>query len=56
MKSNAEFMRQVLHKCGLNKSRTPFEADHPPPSSDVAKNAWNYTSTPQISRHGVVLN
>jgi hypothetical protein len=25
------------------------EADHSPPSSDEVKNAWGYTSTPNIS-------
>jgi hypothetical protein len=31
-------------------------ADHsPPPSADV-KNVWNYTSTPPISLHSMMLN
>jgi hypothetical protein len=32
------------------------EADHSPPSSAEVKNAWNYTSTPPIRLHGVVLS
>jgi hypothetical protein len=32
------------------------EADHSPPSSAEAKNAWSYTSTPPIRLHGVVLS
>jgi len=32
------------------------EADHLPPSSAEVKNAWNYTSTPPVYIHGVVLN
>jgi hypothetical protein len=35
--------------------RPGLEADHSPPSSDEVKNAWNYTSTPPIRLHGVVL-
>jgi len=31
------------------------EADHSPPSSAM-KNAWNYTSTPLIRLHGMVLS
>jgi hypothetical protein len=31
------------------------EADHSPPSSAKVKNAWNYTSTPPIYLHSVVL-
>jgi len=31
------------------------EADHSPPSSAEDENAWNYTSTPPICLHGVVL-
>jgi hypothetical protein len=31
------------------------EADHLPPSSDEAKNAWSYISTFQIRLHGEVL-
>jgi hypothetical protein len=31
------------------------EADHSPLSSAEVKNAWNYTSTPRIRLHGVVL-
>jgi hypothetical protein len=32
------------------------EADHSPPSSAEAKNAWSYISTPPIRLHGVVLS
>jgi hypothetical protein len=32
------------------------EADHSPLSSADIKNAWNYTSTPLIRLHGVVLS
>jgi hypothetical protein len=32
------------------------EADHSPPFSAEAKNAWSYTSTPPIRIHGVVLS
>jgi hypothetical protein len=32
------------------------EADHSPPSSAEAKNAWSYTSTTPICLHGVVLS
>jgi hypothetical protein len=32
------------------------EADYSPPYSAEVKNSWNYTSTPSVSLHGVVLN
>jgi len=32
------------------------EADHSPPSTANVKNAWNYTSTPLIRLHGVMLS
>jgi hypothetical protein len=32
------------------------EAGHSPQPSSEVKNPWNYTSTPPIGRHGVVLN
>jgi hypothetical protein len=32
------------------------EPDHSPPSNAEVKNAWNYTSTPPIRLHGVVLS
>jgi len=32
------------------------EADHSPPSSAEIKNVWNYTSTPPICLHDMVLN
>jgi hypothetical protein len=31
-------------------------AEHSSPFSAEVKNAWNYTSTPPIGLHGVVLN
>jgi len=35
--------------------RQGCEADHSSPSSAEIMNAWNYTSTPPIRLHGVVL-
>jgi len=32
------------------------DADHSPRSSTEVKNLWNYTSTPPIRLHGVVIN
>jgi hypothetical protein len=32
------------------------EVDHSPPSNAEVKNAWNYTSTPPIRLHGVMLS
>jgi hypothetical protein len=32
------------------------EANQSPPSRAEVKNAWNYTSTPPVRLHGVVLN
>jgi len=32
------------------------EADHSRPSNGEVKNAWNYTSTPPVSLHGLVLS
>jgi hypothetical protein len=32
-----------------------YAADYSHPSSTKVKNAWSYTSTPPVSRHGVVL-
>jgi hypothetical protein len=40
----------------LGVKRPGREADHSPPSSAEVKNAWNYTSTPPIRLHGVVLS
>jgi len=31
------------------------QADHSPPSNAEAKNMWNYTCTPPIRLHGMVL-
>jgi hypothetical protein len=40
----------------LGVKRLGREADHSPPSSTEVKNAWSYTSTPQIRLYGVVLS
>jgi len=40
----------------LGVKRPGREAHHSPPSSAEVKNAWNYTSTPPIRLHGVVLS
>jgi hypothetical protein len=40
----------------LGIKRPGCEADNSTPFSAEAGNAWNYTSTPQVSVHGVVLN
>jgi len=32
------------------------EADNSPPSSAEVKSEWNYTSTPPICLHGIVLS
>jgi hypothetical protein len=40
----------------LGVKRPGREAEHSPPSSAEVKNAWNYTSTPSICLHGVVLS
>jgi hypothetical protein len=40
----------------LRIKRPGREAVHSPPSSAEVKNAWNYTSTPPIRFHGVVLS
>jgi hypothetical protein len=32
------------------------ETEHSPPSGAEVKNAWNYTSTPSIRLHGMVLS
>jgi hypothetical protein len=40
----------------LRVKRPEREADHSPPSNAEIKNAWNYTSTPPIRLHGVVLS
>jgi hypothetical protein len=39
----------------LGVKRPGREADHSPPSSAEAKNAWSYTSTLPVRLHGVVL-
>jgi hypothetical protein len=46
----------VLGALSLEVKRPGREADHSPPSSAEAKNAWNYTSTPPIRLYGVVLS
>jgi len=33
-----------------------YEAEHSCPTKAKAKNVWNYTSTPPICLHGMVLN
>jgi hypothetical protein len=40
----------------LGVKRPGHEADHSPPSGVEVKNARNYTSTPPIRLHGVVLS
>jgi hypothetical protein len=40
----------------LEVKRPGLEADHSPPSNAEVKNAWNYTSTPPIRLHEVVLS
>jgi len=37
-------------------NRLGRKADHSSPSGAEVKSAWNYTSTPAIRLHGVVLN
>jgi hypothetical protein len=39
----------------LGVKKPGHEADHSPPSSAKVKNAWSYTSTPQVYLHGLVL-
>jgi hypothetical protein len=39
----------------LGVKRPGREADHSPPSSAEVKNAWNYTSTPPVRLHDVVV-
>jgi hypothetical protein len=40
----------------LGVKRPGYEAVHSPPSNAEVKNAWSYTSTPQLRLHGVVLS
>jgi hypothetical protein len=40
----------------LRVKRRGREVDNSPPSSAEVKYAWNYTSTPPIPLHGVVLS
>jgi len=40
----------------LGVKRSGLETDHSPPSSAKVKKAWNYTSTPPLRPHGVVLS
>jgi hypothetical protein len=49
-------MQWVPGALSLGVKRPEREADHSPPSSAEVKNAWSYTSTPPIRRHGVVLS
>jgi len=46
----------VPRALSLEVKRPGSEADYSPSSSAEVKNAWNYTYTPQIRLHGVVLN
>jgi hypothetical protein len=46
----------VLGALSLGVKWPGREADHSPPSSAEAKNAWSYTSNPPIRLHGVVFN
>jgi hypothetical protein len=46
----------VTGALSLGVKRPAREADHLPPSSAEVKNAWNYTSTPPILLHGMVLS
>jgi hypothetical protein len=46
----------VLGALSLGVKRPERGADHSPQSGAEAKNAWNYTSTPAIHLHGVVLS
>jgi hypothetical protein len=48
-------IQSVPGALSLGVKRPGRQADHSPPSSAKVKNAWNYTSTPQIRLHGVVL-
>jgi hypothetical protein len=46
----------VAGALSLGVKRPVREADHSPPSSAEVNNEWNYTSTPPIGLHGVVLS
>jgi hypothetical protein len=46
----------VPEALSLGVKQSGHEADHSPPYSAEVKNAWNYTSTPPICLHGVVLS
>jgi hypothetical protein len=48
--------QRVSEALPLWVKRPGREADHSPPSSVEVKNAWNYTTTPPIRLHGVVLS
>jgi hypothetical protein len=49
-------IQRVQGVLSLGVRRPEREADNSPPSSAEVKNAWNYTSTPPIRLHGVVLS
>jgi hypothetical protein len=50
-------VRWVAGAVSPGVKRPGLEADHSPPSSAEAKNAWSYTSTPPLSsRHGAYLS
>jgi hypothetical protein len=46
----------VTGALSLGIKRPGREAHNSSPSSTEVKNAWSYTSTPPIRRHGVVLS
>jgi hypothetical protein len=46
----------VAGDLSLGVKRPRREADYSPPSNAEVKSAWNYTSTPPIRLHGVVLS
>jgi hypothetical protein len=45
-----------LGTLSLVVKRPGREADHSPPSSAGARNAWSYISIPPVRLHGVVLS
>jgi len=49
-------LQRIPGALSLGVKQPGSEADHSLLSSDEVKNAWNYTSTPTIRRHGVVLS
>jgi len=49
-------IEKVTGVLSLGVKRPGCEADHSPPFRAEVKNAWNYTSTPPISLHVVVIS